>query len=86
MRFSSQGLWGRANYFAKNASYSDRYSHACGGGQKQMFMAKVRKIGQLIKYCVVFTITSCWCPLWLVIGFIYSIFYEEDNHINLERE
>ncbi len=27
MRCSAKGMWGNANYFAVNASYSDRYSH-----------------------------------------------------------
>ena len=27
MRFSAQGKWGLANYFALNASYADRYAH-----------------------------------------------------------
>ena len=27
MRFSRQGMWGKGNYFAINASYADSYSH-----------------------------------------------------------
>lgn len=40
MRFSAQGMWGRGNYFAVNASYSDRYAHRTTDGH-QMFLAKV---------------------------------------------
>ena len=41
MRFSSQGMWGLANYFAVNANYSDRYAYSRGDGSKEMFMVKV---------------------------------------------
>ena len=46
MRFSASGMWGQANYFAVNASYSDSYAHQgiCSKVQrqtKQMFLAKV---------------------------------------------
>ena len=43
MRFSDKGLWGRGNYFAVNASYSDVYSHRCqgAGGYRQMLVANV---------------------------------------------
>ncbi len=41
MRFSPGGMWGRANYFAVNSSYSNGYRHECGGGQYQMFNAIV---------------------------------------------
>ena len=27
MKFSPGGMWGRANYFAANASYSNGYAH-----------------------------------------------------------
>ena len=40
MRFSAQGMWGRANYFAVNASYSNSYAHT-NGMHKEMFLAKV---------------------------------------------
>jgi hypothetical protein len=40
IRFSAGGMWGYANYFAVNASYSDGYSHAANGA-KQMFFARV---------------------------------------------
>ena len=40
MRYSADGMWGRANYFAKNASYSDGYAH-CSSGQKQIFLVMV---------------------------------------------
>ena len=49
MRFSAEGLWGRGNYFAVNASYSDKYSfhlkdvNGSYPGQRahQMFLARV---------------------------------------------
>ncbi len=41
MRFSPGGMWGQANYFAVNASYSDGYHHPTSNGVKQMFFAKV---------------------------------------------
>ena len=40
MRYCQSGMWGRGNYFAVNASYSNRY--ACiEGGVRQMLMAYV---------------------------------------------
>ena len=41
MRYSNNGLWGRGNYFAVNASYSHAYSHHCGGKIHQMLVALV---------------------------------------------
>ena len=42
MRFCASGMWGQANYFAVNASYSDNYSHTCAmSGNQQMFLASV---------------------------------------------
>ena len=41
MRYSNNGLWGRGNYFAVNASYSHGYSHRCGGKTHQMLVAFV---------------------------------------------
>ena len=43
MRFSAQGMWGQANYFAVNASYSNRYGHQLPdkSGNNQIFLAKV---------------------------------------------
>ena len=41
MRFSAVGMWGKATYFAVNASYSDNYSHPLATGSKQMFCANV---------------------------------------------
>lgn len=42
MRFSAQGMWGQANYFAVNASYSDNnYAYRRSGGLKELFLAKV---------------------------------------------
>lgn len=41
MRFSRDGAWGRGNYFAVNASYSDRYAFHAGDGIKKMFAAWV---------------------------------------------
>jgi hypothetical protein len=40
MRYSPGGMWGIANYFAVNASYSDSYHHP-NNGMKQMFYARV---------------------------------------------
>ena len=40
MRFSAEGMWGIANYFAVDASYSNSYVYSCSH-QKQMFLAKV---------------------------------------------
>ena len=40
MRYSAQGMWGMANYFAVNASYSDSYAHQITG-RKEMFLVKV---------------------------------------------
>ena len=41
MRFSNDGMWGRAVYFAKNSVYSNNYCHTNSAGNKQMFYAKV---------------------------------------------
>ena len=42
MRFSRQGMWGQANYFAVNASYSDSYSyHDSSSETNEMILAKV---------------------------------------------
>ena len=43
MRYCKHGMWGRGNYFAANASYSDDYSHQCEGpgGYRQMLVAYV---------------------------------------------
>ena len=41
MRYSPGGMWGIANYFAVNASYSDAYHHPLPNGSKQMFYARV---------------------------------------------
>ena len=42
MRYSAQGMWGQANYFAENASYSNSYAHSSSfNGGRQMFLAQV---------------------------------------------
>ena len=41
MRFSSDGLWGRANYFAVNSSYSNAYAHTRHNREKEILLAKV---------------------------------------------
>ncbi len=41
MRFSRQGMWGRANYFAENASYSHSYAHVAQDGRREMFLVRV---------------------------------------------
>ena len=40
MRMSNKGLWGQANYFAVDSSYSDQYAFV-SGGTKEMFLVKV---------------------------------------------
>jgi len=40
MRFSREGLWGQANYFAKDSRYSDSYAYSCNG-VKEMMLAQV---------------------------------------------
>jgi len=47
MRYCEKGMWGRASYFAHNASYSDAYCFQ-SGGTKQMFYARV-SLGQCAK-------------------------------------
>ena len=41
MRFSAKGMWGEANYFAVNASYSDHYAYQASDGCLEMFLVKV---------------------------------------------
>ena len=43
MRFSRDGMWGRAVYFAVNSSYSNAYKYDLknGNGEGQMFNAMV---------------------------------------------
>ncbi len=41
MRFCTRGMWGQANYFAVNASYSDTYSYSVPTGDQQMFLVYV---------------------------------------------
>ncbi|XP_013786928.1 poly [ADP-ribose] polymerase 15-like [Limulus polyphemus] len=41
MRFSAKGMWGNANYFAENASYSDAYAYKNSSGAKEIFLALV---------------------------------------------
>ena len=41
MRYSSDGLWGRGNYFAVNSAYSVGYSHKTMDGYQQMLVARV---------------------------------------------
>ena len=41
MRYSAKGMWGQANYFAVNASYSDRYTYQASDGSREMFLVKV---------------------------------------------
>jgi O-acetyl-ADP-ribose deacetylase (regulator of RNase III) len=40
MRYGRNGMWGVANYFAVNASYSNGYAYNSGNG-RQMFLVKV---------------------------------------------
>lgn len=48
MRFSAAGMWGHANYFAVNSSYSNGYSSRLPTGERQMFMATVN-VGNFIQ-------------------------------------
>ncbi len=41
MRYSNQGMWGTANYFAVNASYSNSYSFKSSDGCREMFLVRV---------------------------------------------
>ena len=41
MRFCNRGMWGKGNYFAVNASYSNAYAHSCPGNRRQMLLAYV---------------------------------------------
>ena len=41
MRYSRAGLWGHANYFAKDAVYSNNYAYSLPDGRRQMFVANV---------------------------------------------
>ena len=41
MRWSAEGMWGRANYFAVKANYSDSYAYERKDGMKEMIVAKV---------------------------------------------
>lgn len=41
MRYSAQGMWGLANYFAVNASYSHSYAYTRSDGLREMFLVKV---------------------------------------------
>jgi len=41
VRFSSNGMWGKGNYFAVNASYSNSYAYHSKEGVKKMLVAWV---------------------------------------------
>lgn len=41
MRFSGNGMWGKGNYFAVNASYSNGFAYHARGGYKKMLVAWV---------------------------------------------
>ena len=41
MRYSSEGMWGQANYFAEKASYSNSYAYELTDGSREMLLAKV---------------------------------------------
>ena len=41
MRYSSEGMWGQANYFAEKASYSNSYACELTDGNREMLLAKV---------------------------------------------
>lgn len=48
MRFSAKGMWGRANYFAVDASYSHHYAFT-GSGYHEIFLAKVYSLDTALK-------------------------------------
>lgn len=48
MRFSNQGMWGVACYFAMNSAYSNSYAFRAPNGERQMFQAKVN-VGKYIE-------------------------------------
>ena len=41
MRFSKQGRWGFANFFAEDAEYSHQFALETSGGMKQILLARV---------------------------------------------
>ena len=41
MRYSSEGMWGQANYFAEKASYSNAYAYELSDGCREILLAKV---------------------------------------------
>ena len=41
MRFSRDGMWGQANYFAVDAYYSDQYAYKRSDSQREILLAKV---------------------------------------------
>ncbi len=41
MTYAKEGMWGIANYFAVNSSYSNGYAHSLSNQSRQMFIAKV---------------------------------------------
>ena len=41
MRFSASGMWGQANYFASDASYSHLYAHKHPSGYNEIFLVKL---------------------------------------------
>ena len=41
MRFSAEGKWGLASYFAVNASYSNAYAYQTSSGYREIFLVKV---------------------------------------------
>lgn len=48
MRFSNNGMWGRAIYFAQDASYSQKYAHVNTDGSESMFLASVA-LGDIVE-------------------------------------
>ena len=41
VRFSKDGMWGKANYFTTSAAYADRFAHICEDGTKEIIFADV---------------------------------------------
>lgn len=46
MRFSSDGLWGRGNYFATKASYSDMYAHTSTSSRFKLILVASVLVGK----------------------------------------
>ena len=48
-KFSQQGMWGKGNYFAVNASYADSYAHSVSGTNMRKLLVAFVLTG--LSYC-----------------------------------